>query len=68
VPIRYYHRDELYGRLKELAADHLPCILAQIGTEYMMLLKPEVLQRCRGDVRDLKGRINYYLVANNLTL
>jgi hypothetical protein len=68
VPIQYYHRNELYGRLKELALGHLPCILAQIGSEYMMLLEPEVLQRCRGDVQDLKGRINYYLSANNLTL
>ena len=68
VPIKYLHRDEIPGHLREMATGHLPCILAQIGRQYLMLLEPEVLKRCRGNVRDLQGRINYYLAANSLTL
>ena len=68
VPIDYYHRDDIPAPLKELVIGNLPCIVAQVGTDYIMLLGPAVLQRCRGDVHDLKGRIHYYLVANNLTL
>jgi len=68
VPIDYYHRDDIPDALKEQVTGNLPCIVAQVGTRYVMLLSPAVLQRCRGDVRDLKGRIQYYLVANNLTL
>lgn len=68
VPIQYYHRDDLSETLKKVVDGRFPCILAQIGTNYMMLLEPKVLERCRGDVRDLKGRISYYLAANDLTL
>ncbi|MCP4398296.1 MAG: hypothetical protein GY801_13490 [bacterium] len=68
VPIRYYHRDDLSKILENIVDGRFPCILAQIGTHYMMLLEPEVLERCRADVRDLKGRISYYLAANDLTL
>ncbi len=68
VPITYYHRDEIPESLKEMVTGHLPCILAQVGRRYIMLLEPAVLKRCQGDVRDLRGRINYYLAANNLRL
>jgi hypothetical protein len=68
VPIRYYHRNDLSRILEDIVNERFPCILAQIGTEYTMLLEPGVLERCRGDVRDLKGRIHYYLTANDLTL
>lgn len=68
VPIKYYHRDEIPEHVKGMVTGHLPCILAHVGARYVMLVKSEVLARCRGDVRDLRGRINYYLAANNLTL
>jgi hypothetical protein len=68
IPIDYYHRDDVPEFLREQVTGHLPCILARVGTRYVMLLEPAVLKRCRGDVRDLKGRIQYYLAANNLTL
>lgn len=68
VPIKYYHKDEIPEHLQQTVAGHLPCILAQVGRKYIMLLEPEVLERCRGYVSDLKGRINYYLDANNLKI
>jgi hypothetical protein len=68
VPITYYHKDEIPEHLKGTVTGHLPCILAHIGRKYVMLLEPEVLDRCRGDVADLKGRIHYYLTANNLRI
>ena len=68
VPIAYYHKNEIPEYLQEMVSDHLPCILAQAGGKAFMLLEPEVLKRCRGNVGDLKGRIRYYLAANNLKI
>jgi len=68
VPINYYHKDEVPALIQEVVQGRLPCILAQMGRRYLMLLEPEVLKRCRGNVDDLKGRIRYYLNANNLMI
>ena len=68
VSIAYYHKDEIPEYLQEMVNGHLPCILAQAGGKALMLLEPEVLTRCRGNVDDLKGRIRYYLAANNLKI
>jgi len=63
VPVDYYHRNDMPAELKTVVTGHLPCIVAQIGREYLLLLEPTVLQRCRGNVDDLKGRIRYYLIC-----
>ncbi len=68
VPIIAYHKDEIPVALEEMAAHQLPCIVAQTEGTYTMLVTHDVLDRCRGNVDDLKGRIRYYLSANNLTI
>lgn len=69
VPIDYLHRDEIPAHLKEKLSGQLPCVLAEVdGGEMVLLLTPEVLDRCRGSVADLKGRIQFHLVSNSLEL
>lgn len=68
VPIDYMHRDEVPAALRELVIDRLPCIVAEVGNEAILLVAPDVLERCKGSVADLKGRIRFYATANNLLL
>ena len=68
VSITYYHKDEIPDHLKEIAANNLPCILARVEETFLMLLTGDVLNRCQGDVDDLKGRMDFHLSANNLEL
>jgi hypothetical protein len=68
VPVDYVHRDEVDEELHRLVGDQLPCIVAEAGGERTVLLGPEVLQRCRGSVADLKGRINYFASLHRLEL
>ncbi|MBI3606903.1 MAG: hypothetical protein HY207_02935 [Nitrospirae bacterium] len=68
VPIDYVHRDELTQQLKVLVGDSLPCIVAQTRLGPMLLVRPEVLERCRGSVADLKGKILYYAGIKDLDL
>lgn len=66
VPVDYVHRNEVTPEIRRVAGDHLPTILAQAGEELVVLLPPDVLERCKGSVADLKGRLNYYASMNQL--
>lgn len=68
VPIDYVHRDEVSPELQRVVGNHLPCVVAQTGNELVLLLGPEVLERCRGSVADLKGRLNIFAAMNRLEL
>ncbi len=68
VPIDFYHKDEIPESFKNMVAHQLPCIVAQAEGKYIMLVSPDVLERCRGNVDDLKGRIHYYLSAHNFKI
>jgi hypothetical protein len=68
VPVDYIHRDELSGELRSLVGDQLPCIVAQTGNDLVLLLAPDVLERCQGSVADLKGRLTYFASINRLAL
>ena len=66
VPVDYIHRDEVDDELHRLIGEQLPCIVAESGGRRTVLLGPEVLERCRGSVADLKGRLNYFASLNQL--
>lgn len=66
VSIDYVHRDELTPQLKALVDNALPCIVAQTRVGPILLVRPEVLERCRGSVGELKGKIPYYAKLKNL--
>ena len=68
VPVDYLHRDEVPAALKKQVEGQLPCVVAQVGTEYVILLTPDVLERCRGSVADLKGRLFFHMTARELEL
>ena len=68
VPVDYLHRDEIPEELNRQIGGHLPTIVADVDGELIVLLTPEVLERCRGSVADLKGRIHYYMASKNLAL
>jgi hypothetical protein len=68
VPVDYLHRNEIPEALNKQIAGQLPCIVAEVEGEFILLLKPEVLERCRGSVADLKGRILYFMANKNLAL
>jgi hypothetical protein len=68
VPVDYIHRDEISGELRSVVGDQLPCIVAQAGNDLILLLAPDVLERCQGSVADLKGRLAYFASINRLEL
>lgn len=66
VPIDYVHRDEVGGELREIVGDQLPAVIAVCGDRKVMLLSPDVLDRCRGSVADFRGRLSTYASMNGL--
>lgn len=68
VPIEYLHRDELSGDLKALVGTSLPCVVADSEGDLIVLLKPEVLERCQGSVADFKGRLRYFAASHSLEI
>ncbi|HUO85390.1 MAG TPA: hypothetical protein VM534_09780 [Thermoanaerobaculia bacterium] len=66
VPVDYVHRDELGGKLGEIAEAQLPCVVAETGGDLVFLLGPDVLQRCSGSVADFKGRLFTYAAMHEL--
>jgi hypothetical protein len=68
LPVDYVHRDEISGELKAVVGDQLPCIVAQAGNDLVLLLTPDVLERCQGSVADLKGRLHYFASVHGLEM
>jgi hypothetical protein len=42
--------------------------VAQSGNDLVLLLAPDVLERCQGSVADLKGRLSYFASLNRLEM
>lgn len=60
VPVTYYHADDLDPSLRAIVGDRIPCVIAETDTgERVVLLTPEGIERCRGSVGDLGGRLLY---------
>lgn len=68
IPIDYLHRNEIPESLSLKIAGKFPCIVAEVENESIVLMTSEVLDRCRGSVADLKGRILYHVAAKNLEM
>ena len=68
LPVDYVHRDEISRELKAVVGEQLPCIVAQAGNDLVLLLTPDVLERCQGSVADLKGRLHYFASVNGLEM
>lgn len=68
VPVDYYHKDDMPGPVKKAVDNHFPAILADDGETLHFLLGEDVMERCRGNVHDLKGKILYYASSKNLEI
>jgi hypothetical protein len=68
VPIDYVHRDEIDAGLAKIVEGQLPCVVAEAGSDRLLLLTPDVLDRCKGSVADLRGRLSYFASMNGLEL
>lgn len=68
VPVDYLHLDEVPEAIKPLVAGWTPCILGATGDEYVRLLGPDELARCRGSVADLKGRLLYHRIGQQVEM
>ncbi|NJL27837.1 MAG: hypothetical protein HC897_08025 [Thermoanaerobaculia bacterium] len=68
LPVDYLHRDELGSELRNVVGEQLPCVLAQTDSGTVLLLGPDVLERCRGSVDDFKGRLLTHAAMRDLEL
>ncbi|MCC7542182.1 MAG: hypothetical protein IT379_38545 [Deltaproteobacteria bacterium] len=69
VPVEAFHRDDMPPRLRELAGDRLPCIVAEAQDgELVVVLEPEVIARCRGSAADLRGKLLFHVARLGLKL
>lgn len=68
VPIDYVHRDEIDAVLESVVGGRLPCVVAETGGDKVLLLTPDVLDRCRGSVPDLKGRLQHFAAIKGLEI
>lgn len=68
VPVDSVHLDEIDSELAQVIDGQVPCIVAQTGDDKVLLLGPDVLERCRGSVADLKGRLFTHAAGKGLSL
>lgn len=66
VPVDYVHRDELAGELAAVVGDALPCVVAAAQGRLTVILTPQVIERCRGSVDDLRGRLRVHAAMKGL--
>jgi hypothetical protein len=68
VPVAYVHRDEVGPKLTEVLGGKLPAVVAEAGGELVQLMDRDALERCRGSVADLRGRMVYFASTHHLAL
>ncbi|MEM9555100.1 MAG: hypothetical protein AAGC60_12645 [Acidobacteriota bacterium] len=69
VRVDSLHRDELFGRVKDVVGEQLPCVVAETDDgEMVMLLDPAVLERSRGSVSDFQARLLHHAAMRDLVL
>jgi len=68
VPVEYVHRDEIAPELQEALRGELPAVVAEAGGQRIQLMDRDALERCRGSVADLRGRMVYFASTHGLAL
>lgn len=68
VSVDYKHRDELSEAMRAACGVKIPSVLARTDAGYQLILEPEVLERCAGNVSSLRGKLMFHLGAHHLTL
>lgn len=69
APIDYLHLDEIPAQLQPHVNGRAPCVVAvpEEG-EPILLLDSETIERCRGSVQDLRGKLLFWAARNDLAL
>lgn len=69
VPVDYWHRDETRPQLVRLRDERWPCVIAEVAPEeHVVVLRRDVLERCKGSVSDFRGRLLHHAVRLGLSL
>jgi len=68
VPVDYVHRDEIDEDLRQALVGDLPAVVAEAEGRKVQLMDREALERCRGSVADLRGRMVYFASTHGLAL
>lgn len=68
VQVTPYHRDDMPAPVAKVAAGKLPVILARSGDDLVTLLEADAIDRCRGSVEDLRGRLMFHLARHKLEI
>lgn len=69
VEIDYLHKDEIPGDLAGAIGETLPVVVAVPETgEPVRLLEASTIERCRGSVQDLRGKLLFWAARNDLSL
>lgn len=48
------HRNEQVGELKKVTSDRTPCIVQKVDDRYTLIIDPEELGECQGDLEKFK--------------
>jgi hypothetical protein len=62
VPITYLHRNDLGAEYASISGA-LPTVLAHIGDDWLVLMTPEQIDRCNGDVSTFELAVGAALEA-----
>lgn len=58
VSVDYYHLDDVPPPVAKAAAGKLPSVIAQVGSELIVLLDPDAIDRLNGSVNDFRARLD----------
>lgn len=68
VPIEIFHSDDTPPEVFAVVDGNLPCVVADTGDDLVLLLRPEVIERVRGNVGDFRGRLAIHAAMRQLDL
>jgi hypothetical protein len=55
IPIKFVHLNEREPKLEEYTNKITPCIVGKTSTGYIQLVNSELLEKCKGDVKELES-------------
>jgi hypothetical protein len=68
IPVELVHLNQRSDRLRRSSDGHTPCVLAEVGEELVVLLGPDELEACHGDLSAFEGRLRQVIAERGLHL
>ncbi|MCH8066593.1 MAG: hypothetical protein IIC90_12340 [Chloroflexi bacterium] len=66
VPVEMRYRDGLSNELLRVADHRFPCVIAHVGSKPLLLLTPEAIEACRGNVETLRLFLSHHAARQGL--